>query len=496
MYSRSHVLALAVLAGLVAGLARAEPPARSLRRPAAGRRRPAPRHGAAEKQRVADALHAGRPDPYHFGGRSVRQALERRGRCAPPDIHAAWPVLVSGRPVAGRVALRRRRRPGERGRLGRDLGKLVCKVPSGVCNFAAFSLDGATLVTAAWQNRLRFWDARTGAGTSVAGREISRCSNAVFSPDGSRFAWSEQGAVICMDVTTGKEAWRKEIRAAQVACSPGGVLAVRAWPNKGKNENVTENDPSEIRFLRIADGKPAGREPVPCSGQAVTLQYGPDGGALAWRDGQGNRDLRPQNGKERRTLPLAKVGWPGELFAFAPDGKTLTALVGRTLHRWDLSTGKDLYADVSGRGHNGPVVAVAWSPDGKRHRHHEPGFSGERVRLGRGHGQAAATLPASEERWFAWCYRLAFTPDGGRLLAAGGDNVIHCWDLSTGKEIWNGAALDAESKTADAPGSVPPHRRREAADHPQPWLTTGRGVRGRKSCGTPRRASVSRIPPC
>ena len=365
---------------------------------------------------------------------------------------------------------------------------------SGVCNFVAFSLDGATLVTAAWQNQLRFWDARTGAARPSPGEKY-HVFNAVFSPDGSRFAWSEPGAVICMDLTTGKEAWRKEIRAAQVACSPGGVLAVRAWPNKGKNENVTEDDPSEIRFLRIADGKPDGREPVPCSGQAITLQYSPDGGALAWRTCKEIAVCDLKTGKQSCTLPIAKAGWPGELFAFAPDGKTLTALVGRTLHRWDLSTGKDFYADVSGRGHNGPVVAVAWSPDGKRIATMSQDFQASVCVWDAGTGKLLRTLPASEERWFAWCYRLAFTPDGGRLLRCRGRQRHPLLGPLHGERDVERRRARCGEQTADAPGSVPPHRRREAAGSPSPWLTTGAGVRGRKSCGIQRRASVSRVPP-
>ena len=318
-------------------------------------------------------------------------------------------------------------------------GPLVCEVPSGVCNFAAFSPDGATLATGAWENRLRFWDARTGQERPSPDSKY-KVFQAVFSPDGSRFAWSEQGAVICMDVTTGKEAWRKEIRAAQVACSPdGGVLAVRAWPNKGKNENVTETDPCEIRFLNMADGKTAGLDPMPCPGMVVALGYGPDGATLAWR-GTGViviNDLK--TGKERRRLRVPDVGWRDQAFAFAPDGKTLTALAGRTLHRWDLSTGKNLYTDVSRRGHNGDVQAVAWSADGKYIATMSQSFETGLFLWDAATGRLLRRLPApKQERLPPRCW-LAFTPDG-RLLTAGDDNVVHCWDSSTGKEIWSGTA--------------------------------------------------------
>ena len=176
-------------------------------------------------------------------------------------------------------------------------------------------------------------------------------------------------------------------------------------------------------------------------------------------------DLKTGNS---RTLPIAKAGWPGELFAFAPDGKTLTALVGRTLHRWDLSTGKDFYADVSGRGHNGPVVAVAWSPNSKHIATMSQDFQASVCVWDAGTGKLLRTLPASEERWFAWCYRLALRRTAGGFSLPGATTSSTAGTSPRGKRCGTAPGARCGEQTADAPGSVPPHRQREAGAHPHP----------------------------
>ena len=245
-------------------------------------------------------------------------------------------------------------------------GSHICRLPTGNGNQAAFSPNGRILATYCWQDRIRLWDAHTGKERPSDDAKY-KLFELAFSPDGSSLAASIEGGVVCRDTTEGKEIWRVELRIGQIAFSPdGAVLAAKTWPTKKAiDNNVDENDPSEVRFFNAADGKPAGRKPLPLPKGVGAIRYSPDGGSLAWRTPTEIVVWDLTADKARLTLRFAADAWAGHPFAFAPDGKTLTALAGHTLHRWDLATGKEVYPDVSKRGHAASVDAVAWSADGR-----------------------------------------------------------------------------------------------------------------------------------
>jgi WD40 repeat protein len=276
----------------------------------------------------------------------------------------------------------------------------------------------------------------------MSGEKKGDASWVSFSPDGSRLIASGVKDTICMDTTTGKEIWRFENRTTQTLFAPDGKVVAAISLLKKKDEGQWEDETDcEVQFLSAVDGKPDGREPLPYPSVNHGMHYSPDGSALAWRTSQKIVVWDLKASKVRRTLPAGEDGYLYERYAFGPDGKTLTALVGRTLHRWDLATGKDLYPDVSGRGHDASAVAVAWSPDGKRIATMSEGYeaSASLCVWDAATGNLQRTLPAPRS-WWHQCHWLAFTPDGARLLAAGvdlNDGVVHCWDPSTGKKVWS-----------------------------------------------------------
>src|SRR5262249_29732003 len=164
-------------------------------------------------------------------------------------------------------------------------------------------------------------------------------------------------------------------------------------------------------------------------------------------------DLR--TGKELRSFPDTKANWPDRL-AFSPDGKTLL-VAGRHTVGLDVGTGKELF---SWRMQPGPLKAFSMGVGGR------PPTDDERIAwrtlaFAPG-GTVAACVLADSGLWrdrtperIVLCEartgkvlrrcddsgmtsrgfeQLAFSPDD-RLLASSDRDVVHLWEVTTGKKI-------------------------------------------------------------
>jgi RNA polymerase sigma factor (sigma-70 family) len=305
-----------------------------------------------------------------------------------------------------------------------ESGKRVQKLPARErIESKAFSRDGKYLAAVLGRNKytVRVWDLATGKETFS--KEIqSEGSNefVAFTPDGKRlvaaFASADVGT-FCWDLTTGEQLWQNK--------KVGFFHLTPAFSADGtKILNTTQP-------LDVATGKTLLDEKLP------TLEYGnqvlalPDGRTLLVTGPDGVLVWDMERGKEVRRLAGA-----GEEIVLAPDGKTLISNNG-ALQRWNLETGKALYADNFDAGHVQEVQAVVFSADGKRLASSAADGSVRSWDLAT--GRPIHVWPAHEARRPRWmkagAHCLELTADGRWIASAGTDERIRVWDTESGKAV-------------------------------------------------------------
>jgi WD40 repeat protein len=164
---------------------------------------------------------------------------------------------------------------------------------------------------------------------------------------------------------------------------------------------------------------------------ATSLAFSPDGKMVAssesgnwvhvWDAATGRELTRFGGGK---TSPSGMEGI--HAIALSPDGKRIITGGNATqaMVLWDITTGREI---ISLRGHQGPILAVAYSPD---NRTVASGGGEKTIRLwDTTTGQELRQLLGHE----GWVRCIAFSP-GGTILASCAE-TIRLWDATTGKEL-------------------------------------------------------------
>ncbi|HLJ95203.1 MAG TPA: protein kinase [Gemmataceae bacterium] len=306
----------------------------------------------------------------------------------------------------------------------------------GSVSSVAYSPDGTRIATASYDDKtLKVWDAQTGQELlSIKG---SNGYGVAFSPDGKRLAGaSEDNAVKVWDAQTGQElhSLKGHEWVSDVAFSPDGKRLVSG----GDTVKVwdAQRDPRP-RTLKGSDGY-----------VTTSLAFSPDGKRLAsgsvvgppWTaSGPGEGKVwDAQTGQVLVTLR----GAFGSL-AYNPDGKRLAGasedqmMNARSVKVWDAQTGQELLS-LPFKGLGGGRVSVAFSPDGRRVAASGgekgpgggPGGPGEVKVWDAQTGQELLTVKHT-----AYLARVAFSPDGKRLASAARDRTVRVWDAQTGQEL-------------------------------------------------------------
>jgi WD40 repeat protein len=183
-----------------------------------------------------------------------------------------------------------------------------------------------------------------------------------FSADGRRLTAVSQsgeavegyGEVSCWDLAAGRLLWRARPKGGQFAATvfapDGRTLAVRLCGREGHR----------LELWDAATGRPRPGWTPRVAGDIEPRAFSPDGKLLLYQDPDGLHAAEVPAGRLRYTVP-ARHG----PVVFAPDGASFLT-TDPILGRWDTATGRTLWRGTAVRGHDTPVIGLAFSPDGRR----------------------------------------------------------------------------------------------------------------------------------
>jgi len=292
----------------------------------------------------------------------------------------------------------------------------------------AFTPDGKALVTACGDGIVRLWDAATGAVVRQFQREKAwpGFDTLAISPDGKQIAAGgdhHDPVVHVWEASTGKLLYQLTAQSylvTAIAFAPDGkTLATaggRRRPDDGSVERV-------LVLWDAATGKEL-RRLGPSGDWVASLAWSPDGKALAVGSPGTIHLFDPATGQELRPFPGHREGI--YQLAVAPDGKTIATAAGDdTIRVWETATGKELHWQGDVR----PSV-LGFAADGKR----VIAVAGRTV-----HFWDVVTGKATRRHNLedTDVHAAALSADGAVLATTSTDNLVKLWQTDSGKEIAN-----------------------------------------------------------
>jgi WD40 repeat protein/DNA-binding SARP family transcriptional activator len=289
-------------------------------------------------------------------------------------------------------------------------------------NDVAFNHDGTMLGTAGDDGAARIWDPSTGEELgAVQGQGDDHVYAPSFSPDGSLFAaaWYYEGVVRVLDLATGRVV--QEIRSIPTpratSFDPSGERLVVASLRGARVVVVDVGSGGELFALQgLSHG-------------VIDAEWSPDGTSIATNGSDASAHIfDAQTGEQRLVLAgnasnALKLDW-------SPDGTRLvTASADGTATVWRITggSGRSLVTLSSQDTRNG-IGGVAFSPDGSRVMAGNNSITATTVWDVSIAGDAeVANLPARLNFGGA----VAFTPEGGHLVATSAAGPIAVWDAGT-----------------------------------------------------------------
>jgi WD40 repeat protein/tetratricopeptide (TPR) repeat protein len=300
--------------------------------------------------------------------------------------------------------------------------------PESEVQYAEFSPDSRSVVTATLNGGARLWDVVTGGPVGPAMPHRGFVAHAAFSPDGRRVAT----ACVLADEPA------SEVRLWEVAASkpltpprklPGDVFLV-AFNSTGDRlltatrRREGRREPGEARVWNASTLEPVS-PPLRHTGTLSSACFSPDGRrvltagedetARVWDAATGKPLGRPL--RHRYGLTFA---------SFAPDGRRVVTAGGYTAQVQDAVTGEPAGSPLH---HSSLVKRASFSPDGRYVVTASWDRTAQVWRVATG-GRVGLPLRHDDQ-----VVRATFSPDGQRVLTVGMDKTARVWNAFTGAAV-------------------------------------------------------------
>lgn len=296
----------------------------------------------------------------------------------------------------------------------------------------AFSPDGRTLASGAWDGTVRVWEIATGKEIQLFSEKKTPIRAVAFSSDGKLLAYGGEGVgIVLRETATGLELHRLKGHRGPITVvvfSPDGKLLAskgydqtfRLWDvatGREVRRLSSTNDPKEVNDPECPvnfslDGKTVA---------SATLRWG--GFVLERRT---FRVWDVASGTEVRSFKDSSPS-PG-VVAFSSDNRLLAVATGRTrgnparINLWDMGTGKaQRPIEITQAEHPQILSALVFSPDGKTLA---SSLNGPIVLWEVATRQETCRLPNTEPT------NLVFSPNGRLLASSSTDISVLLWDVT------------------------------------------------------------------
>ena len=281
----------------------------------------------------------------------------------------------------------------------------------------AFSPDGRWVANGGQAQTATVWEAATGRLLLTLKGHSDAVWCVAFSPDGRRLVTGgEDGTAKVWDLASGQATLTltgHQARIWSVAFSPNGQRIVTGSPDQ---------------TAKVWDAA-SGRELITLGGHNATVwgvAFSPDSQRVLTASGDSfARVWQVSSGRQLLTLHghTAGVG----TVAFSPDGQQIATGSGdRTIKVWDAVTGQEV---ATLRGHTSWLISVVFSPNGK-------------LLLSASQDKTAKIWEAPTDRdpltlrgHRDVIRAVTFSPDSQRIISASEDQTARLWNATTGQQL-------------------------------------------------------------